>query len=283
MVGKSIIAGVAFLFGGIIGSFLNVCIYRLPLSRSVVTPRSRCGHCQVVIAAHHNIPILSYFILRGRCAHCGYPFSIRYAIIEMFTAVLAALVFGFYGLSWLSVALFVFLAAMLVVTVVDLDHRIIPDEISLGGLAVGLLAAWVVPIFTPNWFVSPINSWFGAILGGGLFWVVGWVYHRLTQQHGIGLGDVKLLAMIGAWFGWQLVVLTIFFSSLLGSLYGVLLMMIRQRSSRYPIPFGPFIVIGCVLSLWLGDYCLQLLLNSQPSWKMPLPAVIQSNWPVKLE
>lgn len=239
-----------FLYGAIIGSFLNVCIYRLPLGQSLWRPASRCRHCRTRIEPIDNLPIIGYFLRRGRCRHCGRPYSPRYACVEALSALLAVLVWLHWGLTAQALFIFLFIAAMLVVVFVDLDHRIIPDQISIGGMYVGLLAALLMPLFMPRWVVSPQSSLLGMVLGGGSLWAVSWIYRRVTGTDGIGFGDVKLLGMIGACFGWQAALATIVFSSLVGSFFGIAQMLLHGRSSKYPIPFGPFIAVAAILSIW---------------------------------
>jgi leader peptidase (prepilin peptidase)/N-methyltransferase len=236
-----------FIFGAAIGSFLNVCIYRLPAGESVVTPRSRCPSCHTPIRSSDNIPIVSYLLLRGRCRGCGVAISARYPFVEALTGVAAIAAVARFDLSPEAVAAFVFLAAMIVVTFIDLDHQIIPDVISLPGIVVGLM---VSPLLKTPGFQS---AFIGALLGAGVLLAVAFTYEKLTGREGMGGGDVKLLAMIGAFLGWKAVPVTLLLGSLAGSVVGIGLMLGRGTDSRVPIPFGPFLAAGAVCALFFGD------------------------------
>ena len=236
-----------FLFGAIIGSFLNVCIYRIPAGESVVRPRSRCGACQTPIRSTDNIPILSYLLLRGRCRACGAGIAARYPFVEALTGVAALATFVVYGPTLHAIVLFAFLCALIVVSMIDLDHQIIPNIISIPGILVGFLAALLVG--QPSWRASLA----GLLLGGGVLWFVSESYYRLTGREGMGFGDVKLLAMIGAFLGWQAIPVTLLLASLTGTLIGVGVMLARGSDSRTPIPFGPFLAAGAVCALFFGD------------------------------
>lgn len=236
-----------FLFGAIVGSFLNVCIYRLPAGESVVTPRSRCGACKTPVRAIDNIPILSYLLLRGRCRACKTAISVRYPLVEALTGVAALATFVVFGPTLQAFILFAFLCALIVVSMIDLDHQIIPNVISVPGIAIGFAAALLVG--QPSWRASLA----GLLLGGGVLWGVSETYYRLTGREGMGFGDVKLLAMIGAFLGWQAIPVTLLLASLTGTLIGVAVMLARGSDSRTPIPFGPFLAAGAVCALFFGD------------------------------
>jgi leader peptidase (prepilin peptidase) / N-methyltransferase len=236
-----------FVIGAVLGSFLNVCIHRLPLHESVVFPASHCPHCQQPISPYDNIPILSYALLRGRCRRCGAGISARYPFVEALTGLAAVAAAYSFGLSAYALLAFALLCALIVITFVDLDHQIIPDAISLPGIGVGFAAALVLG--TPNW----IDSLAGILLGGGLLWGVAEGYYRLTGREGMGGGDIKLLAMIGAFLGWQAVPVTLLIGSLAGTVIGVALMLIQRGDRRTAIPFGPFLAIGATCALFWGD------------------------------
>lgn len=238
---------IVFLFGAVIGSFLNVCIYRIPAEESVVAPRSRCGACKTPIRSSDNIPILSYLLLRGRCRACGTAISPRYPFVEALTGVAALATFVVYGPTLQALILFAFLCALIVVSMIDLDHQIIPNVISVPGILVGFAAALLVG--QPSWRASLA----GLLLGGGLLWGVSEGYYRLTGREGMGFGDVKLLAMIGAFLGWQAIPVTLLLASLTGTVIGVGVMLARGSDSRTPIPFGPFLAAGAVCALFFGD------------------------------
>ncbi len=269
-----VFAGVAFVFGLIVGSFLNVVIHRLPRGESLVSPRSRCPHCQHAISALENIPVISYVLLRGRCRGCAAPISLRYPAIELLTGCVFAAIALRYGVDPMTPVWCVFAAALIAAGVIDIDHRIIPDEISLGGLVVAVVAVPAVQATVGEPLgAAVLRSLAGASLGGGLLWLVGFVHARVAVamgrefEHwpgegeslpkptsldywvwfpGLGFGDVKLLAMIGAVIGPIGVLETILASSLAG-LLGGLIWAATIRSWSTPFGFGPAIVVGALL------------------------------------
>ncbi len=229
-----------FLVGAIIGSFLNVCIYRLPRKESIVFPFSHCPHCKKLIPFYFNIPILSFLILRGKCKQCKGSIHFQYPLVELANALGYLYIFSAFGYGWNSVIYALLFSALLVVTFIDLMHKIIPDSITLPGIGIGILAASTV---LPPGFV---NSLIGLFLGGGLFYLI-----AVLSRGGMGGGDIKLIAMIGAFLGWQNVLLTIFVGALVGSLVGIFLMIFRGKGRKYAVPFGPFLALGAVVSiLW---------------------------------
>jgi leader peptidase (prepilin peptidase)/N-methyltransferase len=243
----SFIVSFTFLFGAIIGSFLNVCIYRLPDGESVVFPASHCRACSRALAWYENVPLLSFLFQRGRCRTCGVRFSSRYFWVELLTAFLAiALVFRF-GLSVTTAGYFIFIAALVTITFIDLDHQIIPDVISLPGVVIGLAFSFVTPQLT---FV---NSLIGAGVGAGVLLGVALGYKALTGREGMGGGDIKLLAMIGAFLGWHSVPFTLFVASCVGSVIGVATMMRRRADGQLALPFGPFLAFGAACYLFFGE------------------------------
>ncbi len=270
------LAGVAFVFGLIVGSFLNVVIHRLPRGESLVSPRSRCPHCRHAISALENIPVISYVVLRGRCRGCSAPISLRYPAVELLTACVFAGIALRYGAEPMTPVWCVFAAALIAAGVIDIDHRIIPDEISLGGLVVAVVAVPAVQAFAGEPLgVAVMRSLAGACLGGGLLWLVGFVHARVAVamgrefEHwpgegesppkpssldywvwfpGLGFGDVKLLAMIGAVIGPIGALETILASSLAG-LAGGLIWAATIRSWSTPFGFGPAIAVGALLVL----------------------------------
>ncbi len=235
-----------FVFGTCIGSFLNVCIYRLPLSKSIVFPPSRCTQCERRLQTYDNIPILSYLILRGRCRYCATPVSVRYPVVEILTGLMALAAYYKAGLTPAGIILFVFLAALLVIIFIDIDHQIIPDVITLPGIILFFLAAVITHQLT--W----LESLGGIVAGGGSLYGVALFYKLLTKTDGMGGGDIKLLAMIGAWCGWQGVLITILLSSLTGTLVGMILMVVQQKNLKLAIPFGPFIALGTITYIFFG-------------------------------
>jgi leader peptidase (prepilin peptidase)/N-methyltransferase len=241
---------IVFIFGAIIGSFLNVCIYRIPAGQSVVSPASRCPQCGAAIRWYQNFPILSYLVLRGQCAKCGSRISPRYPLVEALTALLFVCVWQAFGWQIATPLYWVFVAALVAITFIDLDHQIIPDVISLPGMIVGFLTALAIP------WLSWSDSLLGLLLGGGSLFLVAEIYHRLTGQEGMGGGDVKLLAMIGAFLGWKAILPVIFLGSLAGSLVGVPLMIAKRSDGKLAIPFGPFLVLGAIIVLLWGRQLL---------------------------
>lgn len=238
---------ISFIFGAIVGSFLNVCILRIPAGKSIVFPGSHCPKCNAPIMWYHNIPIISYFILRGRCGSCKEPFSIRYPMVELLTALLSLAAFIKFGPSLAFIIYFVFIASLIVITFIDLDHQIIPDVISLPGIPLGFIASFVLPEITYK------ESLIGLIAGGGILLTVAMGYEFLAKKEGMGGGDVKLLAMIGAFLGWKAVLFTIFSGSLIGTIVGVTLMIAHGKDTKYAIPFGPFLSMGALLYLFFGE------------------------------
>lgn len=241
---------VGFIFGISIGSFLNVLIWRLPRGESIVWPGSHCPQCNNAISWYDNIPLLSYLWLGGRCRHCRERISLRYPLIELVSGLFLSLdiiVFGLgVGLVW-----YAFTAALLVVTFIDLDHKIIPDVISLPGIPLGLAAHMFV--LAPTWTAGLLNGGLGVLFGGGSLLAVALGYYLITQREGMGLGDPKLLAMIGAFCGWKGVIFTLLVSSLSGSVIGFAYIFFTGKGRRFPIPFGPFLSLGAVVWIYFGE------------------------------
>lgn len=230
-----------FILGAAIGSFLNVCIYRLPENKSVITPASCCPQCGTPIRFYDNIPILSYILLRGRCRSCGSPISVQYILVEILNGVGYVFVVWRFGVSLESGIYAILFSSLIVASVIDLHHRIIPDVITIPGIIAGLLAsAFILP-------PGVRDSVAGALLGGVLFFLV-----ALVSRGGMGGGDIKLIAMIGAFLGWINVIITIIISSFIGSLVGISLMIFFGKGRKYPVPFGPFLSMGGIISLFFS-------------------------------
>jgi leader peptidase (prepilin peptidase)/N-methyltransferase len=246
----------AAIFGLIIGSFLNVCIHRLPASQSIATPRSRCPQCGHLIRAWDNIPVLSYVLLKGRCRDCGAAISARYPLVEMLSGAFAAMTVVRFGFGWTALILYALIAAFLVITFIDIDHRIIPDVITLPGIPIGLAAS-----FGPG-IISPLESVLGILSGGGSLFLVAWVYQTVTKREGMGGGDIKLLGMIGAFIGWKGVLFTIFVASLTGTLAGMALIVRRREGMKLAVPFGPFLAAGAIAYLFTGVEIMRWYLRS---------------------
>jgi leader peptidase (prepilin peptidase)/N-methyltransferase len=244
--GGPLLAVVLGLFGLCIGSFLNVCIHRLPRRESVVTPGSRCPQCGTAIRWYDNLPVISYLVLGGRCRACGNGYSSRYMWVELITGVVfAAHALVFDAGPLLAVRLV--LAAMLIALfAIDLEHQILPDAITFPGIAIGLIASVWLP---PGLLASAI----GAAMGAAILLGIRWAWKRMTGVDAMGLGDVKMLAMVGAFLGWQQVWLVLFLSSLTGAAAGIAITMSRRGSMQTKLPFGTFIAVATLIaSLW-GD------------------------------
>ena len=235
-----------FIFGLCIGSFLNVCIYRLPASKSISHPRSSCTNCGELIRFYDNIPVLSYLLLRGRCRFCREPISLRYPIIELLAGLFALVTFFKYGLTLEALIYYVYIAALLVITFIDIDHQIIPDVISLPGIPIFFLASFGLSQ------INYLDSLIGILAGGGSLFLVAWTYSLITKKEGMGGGDIKLLAMIGAVIGWKGVLFTIFVASAVGTLSGLLVMLKSRKGMKLAIPFGPFLAIGGIAYIFFG-------------------------------
>lgn len=262
MEGNELMLGtMALALGACTGSFLNVAIYRLPRGESVVAPRSHCTRCERIIPWYDNIPVLSWILLRGRCRGCQEPFSIRYPIVEALTGVLLFVLWLQFGLSPALAFAFYFACSLLVVTYIDLDHRLILDKITLPGIAVGLLFALVVPPAEVRW--AAVQSWaIGTLVGGGILWLVAWAYELATGREGMGGGDIKLLAMIGAFLGWQGVLLSLLLASFIGSIVGFGWMIARGADAKLAIPFGPFLSLGALVALLWGDSIIRWYIST---------------------
>jgi leader peptidase (prepilin peptidase)/N-methyltransferase len=252
---NSFIEVFVFIFGLCIGSFLNVCIFRLPESKSIIHPRSSCPSCGHLIGFYDNIPVLSFLWLKGRCRYCRVPISLRYPIVEILGGIFAWGSFINYGLTFEAFVYYAFIAALLVITFIDIDHRIIPDIITLPGIPIAFAASFALPA------VRYIDSLAGIVLGGGSLLLVAWVYNLITKKEGMGGGDIKLLAMIGAIIGWKGVLFTIFVASAVGTLTGIMVMLKTRKNMKLAIPFGPFLAIGAIAYIFIGNPLLQWYFN----------------------
>lgn len=252
--------------GALIGSFLNVVIHRVPREESIVFPNSRCPSCATAIRPYDNVPVLSFLILRGRCRACGVSIHKRYPAVEALTALLFGLVFLHDGLTLALPFDLIFVAALVALVFIDAEHMILPDVITLPGF----IFALIVRVFIPNteglaflsegllegwpvWALSLAGALFGAAIGGGSLWLMGWLWERLRGVEAMGLGDVKMMFMVGAFLGWQLTALTLFLGVISGSVIGVGLMLWRrERDMQMLLPFGIFLGIGAIASLLAG-------------------------------
>lgn len=247
--------GTAFFLGAIIGSFLNVCIIRIPEGRSIVSPPSHCPTCQSAIRFYDNVPVFSYLLLRGKCRGCGERISPRYPLVEFLTGCLSVLLLLRFGLSLSYGVYLLFVASLVVITFIDIDHRIIPDKISLPSIPIGFVLSFLLPELT--WLQSLI----GILVGGGSLLLVAIVYEAITGVEGMGGGDIKLLAMLGAFLGWEGVLFTIMASSLIGTVVGGGYMLLSGKGRKAAVPFGPFLSLGGLVYLLRGDLIVQWYLN----------------------
>lgn len=247
------LTAVALVLGAVVGSFLNVVILRLPKKdMSIVFPGSHCPKCSHPLSWWENIPLLSYLMLKGRCRSCATTISWQYPFVEAAMAIFSALLFIRFGMTFDFGIAFVFFAALLVIIFIDIHHQIIPDLISLPGIVVGFLCSFLGSQVT--WQQSGL----GLLLGGGVLYLVALGYHVLTKREGMGGGDIKLLAMIGAFLGWQSLLYVIFASSLFGSLIGLLVMSSQGKGGQTRIPFGPFLAFGAMTWVLLQEHILAL-------------------------
>lgn len=268
---NSVVFFVSFcsLIGLMVGSFLNVVIYRLPKmmeqewreqcaelrgetleaipSFNIIAPRSACPNCGHKITALENIPLISYAALRGRCSQCGTSISARYPAVEALTALISGVIAWHFGFGFAALAALVFAWAMIALAFIDIDTQLLPNDITMPLLWGGLL------VNLGNGFVDIHSAVIGAVAGYLALWSVYWGYKLITGKEGMGYGDFKLLAVIGAWFGWQTLPLVILFSSILGSVVGISLILIAKRGSHIPIPFGPYLAGGGIVALLWGN------------------------------
>jgi len=239
--------------GAVVGSFLNVLIFRIPEGQSIVLPASHCLKCGHAIRVYDNIPIISYLILRGKCRDCDEKISVQYPVVEAITALISLLLFLKFGLSFKYLSSFVFTCALITITFIDLRHQIIPDIISLPGIPVFFLLA----VFFMN--LTIWESLLGILIGGGCLFAIAFLYEIITKREGMGGGDIKLLAMLGAFLGWKSLFFVLFVSSLVGAVVGVSVMIIKGQDMKYAVPFGPFLSIAAVLYLFVGADVTRLL------------------------
>lgn len=269
---------VTFLFSLLVGSFLNVVIYRLPvmLERewrrqceesldapssdlpdepfNLMVPRSRCPSCSQQITAMQNIPVLSWLLLRGKCANCEAPISLRYPMVEFFTALLTAVVAWRFGFGWEALAAIVLTWSFIAISIIDFDHHIIPDSISLPLVWIGLALSLFHPVANAEvLFIDPKTAIVGALAGYLSLWSVYQLFKMLTGKEGMGYGDFKMLAVIGAWLGWQMILPVILFSAVVGAVTGILLIVIQGRDRSTPIPFGPYLAAAGWIAMMWGD------------------------------
>jgi len=247
----------AFILGAVVGSFLNVCIWRIPEGLSIVKPASHCPDCGHPIRFYDNIPLISYLILRGRCRACGGRISLRYPFVEGLTALMALFLFWKFGLTLKFLAAFIFVSALILITFIDIDYQIIPDVISLPGIPICFLMA----VFIMN--LSFMDALLGLLIGGGSLYLVAVLYELATKREGMGGGDIKLLALMGAFLGWKSLLFILLVSSLVGAVVGISIMLARGGDMKYAVPFGPFLSLAAVAYLFVGEYATNLFLYHQ--------------------
>ncbi len=242
------------ILGLSVGSFLNVCIHRLPLGESVAWPASRCTSCRRSLSWYENIPLLSWLVLRGRCRTCHAPISVVYPLVEVITALVFVGYYLWYDWTPLLAVRIVFGCAMIALFVIDLRHRILPNVITLPGILAGLGASVFLP---PGW----LSALIGALVGGGVLLALAEGYYLLRRQEGLGMGDVKMLAMIGAFLGWPLMLMTLLFASFAGSAIGIGVIAAGRGTMKAALPFGTFLAVGALVASLVGDQLLAWYLS----------------------
>lgn len=236
----------SFILGLLWGSFANVVIYRLPEKISVVTPRSRCPKCQTPIKWYDNVPVLSWMFLRGKCRACGAGISVRYPLVELLTGIVFAAIFYKYGFQWVTIEYLIFAWSLIVVSMIDLDLMILPDVFTLSGIVIGLVGAAINPERSFS------DACLGVVAGGGFLWAIAYFYLLLRKEEGMGGGDIKLLAWMGAVLGWTSIPFIVLVSSILGSLVGLVLAMRSKAGLKSVIPFGPYLALAALLFILDG-------------------------------
>ncbi|HBE44072.1 MAG TPA: prepilin peptidase [Deltaproteobacteria bacterium] len=251
-----------FLLGSVIGSFLNVCIFRIPREKSIIHPPSFCPQCEKPIKFYDNIPIVSYVLLKGRCRSCGVKIPFRYPFVEFITALLFLILYMQFGLSFEWFVNIFFLCLLIIISFIDLDFKIIPDILSIGGLGAGLFFSFFRPLFK---HLEPViriqDAFLGVVIGGGVLFAIAFIYQFFTKKEGMGGGDIKLLAMIGSFCGIRGVIFSLLAGSLFGTIVGIPLMIAKGGDTKYAIPFGPFLSLGALLFILKGDMLIGLFLN----------------------
>jgi leader peptidase (prepilin peptidase)/N-methyltransferase len=247
-------AAIAALFGAVVGSFLNVCIYRLPIGTSIVWPASACPNCHREIEWFENIPIVSWLVLRGRCRTCKHPIGVQYPIVEAITAVMFGAAWWYYGPGLLLASRLVFGCALIVLFAIDLEHHLLPNRVTLPGIVVGFLFSFFTE---PGW----LDSLIGIVVGGGSLLLMFYLYLLVRKKEGLGMGDPKMLAMIGAFLGWKMTLVALMFASLTGSLVGLTMMVTRRGGLESMLPFGCFLAVGAAIAATVGPSLLHWYLR----------------------
>ena len=236
-----------FILGLIVGSFSNVCIYRIPKNESIVYPASHCPKCHSPIKPVDNIPLLSYILLKGRCRNCKSKISIQYPIVEFLTGLIYLIIYLTYGLSIQSLIYIILSSALIIIAFIDLNEQIVPWVISLPGIVLGFILSFFVP------YISFVNSALGVVVGGGIILSIRLAGSVIFKKEAMGMGDIELAAMIGAFLGWRYITISLFLGFFLGALAGIILIMLKIKSREDTVPFGPFIVLGSLITLLWGE------------------------------
>ena len=244
-----------FILGLIVGSFSNVCIYRIPRNESIIYPASHCPKCHSNILPKDNIPLLSYILLKGRCRNCKTKISIQYPMVEFLSGLIYLIIYLVYGLSVQTLIYILLSSALIIIAFIDLNQQIVPDVISLPGIVIGFILSFFVS------YISFINSALGIVVGGGIILIIGLAGSLIFKKEAMGGGDVKLAAMIGAFLGWRCIIISLFLGFFLGALTGIILIMTKIKKREDAIPFGPFIVLGSFITLLWGEKILSWYLG----------------------
>ena len=244
-----------FILGLIVGSFSNVCIYRIPRNESIIYPASHCPKCHTTIKPKDNIPLLSYILLKGKCRNCKTKISIQYPMVEFLSGLIYLIIYLIYGLSVQTLIYTILSSALIIIAFIDLNEQIIPDVISLPGIVTGFIISFFVP------YISFINSALGVVVGGGIILVISLGGSVIYKKEAMGGGDVKLAAMIGAFLGWRYIIISLFLGFFLGALAGIILIIAKIKKREDVIPFGPFIVLGSLITLLWGEQIISWYLG----------------------
>lgn len=236
-----------FILGLIVGSFSNVCIYRIPKNESIIYPASHCPKCRSKIKPVDNIPLLSYILLKGRCRNCKSKISIQYPVVELLTGLIYLIIYLIYGLSIQTLIYIILSSALIIIAFVDLNEQVILGILSLPGIAIGLILSFFVP------YISYVNSVLGILVGGGIILIIRFAGSLIFKKESMGLGDIELVAMIGAFLGWRYITISLFLGFFLGALTGIILILSKIKSREDTVPFGPFIVLGSFITLFWGE------------------------------
>jgi len=250
---------IAFIFGSIWGSFSNVCIHRIPDDISVVTGRSHCPSCKAQIKWHDNIPLFSYLFLNAKCRHCSTKIDVKYFLVELVSAISFVVIFHFFGVSLTTLLFFILSISFVIIFFIDFKHFIIPNELTYPLMVIGLLKSFD-PNLNPTFFPNYINSLIGGVFGYLIIWLIIFFYKKVRKKEGMGLGDAKLLAVVGFWFGWFSIPFTIFMSSVVALIFVIPSLINKSRKMSSQIPFGPYIIIAVIFYVFFSNQIKTFLL-----------------------